>query len=165
VGDPLFIDAAHGDFRVKEGSPALALGFVNFPMDQFGVRTPRLRAMARTPQLPPLRIRAKKTPATMGAIHWQGATLRKMEGQEFSAIGVGADAVGVFAAEVPGESAAFDAGLRQGDLIQQVNQKAVRNAKEFLDAVAAASKEQTLNLKIIRDQRTQTVNINVPTKP
>ena len=101
----------------------------------------------------------------MGAIHWQGAKLRKMEGEEFSAIGVAADAVGVFAAEVPERSAAFDAGLRQGDLIQQVNQQAVRNAKEFLDAVAAASKEQTLNLKIIRNQRTQTVNINVPTKP
>ena len=27
VGDPQFIDPAKGDYRVKEGSPALALGF------------------------------------------------------------------------------------------------------------------------------------------
>ena len=73
--------------------------------------------------------------------------------------------MGVFAAEVPEGSAAFDAGLRQGDLIQQVNDQAVRNAKEFLDAVTAASKEQTLNLKIIRNQKTQTLNINAPAKP
>jgi S1-C subfamily serine protease len=124
-----------------------------------------MKAMARTPEIPPLKIRGKKTPATMGAIHWQGATLRKMEGQEFSAIGVAVDAVGVFAAEVPERSAAYDAGLRQGDLIQQVSDQAVRNAKEFLDAVTAAPKEQTLNLKIIRNQKTQTLNINAPTKP
>jgi hypothetical protein len=165
VGDPLFVDAAQGDFRVKEGSPALNLGFVNFPMDQFGVRTPRLKAMARTPEIPPLKIRGTKTPATMDAVHWQGAKLRKMEGQEFSAIGVAADAMGLFAAEVPERSAAYDAGLRQGDLIQQVNEQAVRNAKDFLDAVTAAAREKALNLHIIRNQRTQTLNIEAPTKP
>jgi len=31
----MFVDPAHGDYRVKPGSPALALGFKNFPMDQF----------------------------------------------------------------------------------------------------------------------------------
>ena len=75
------------------------------------------------------------------------------------------DAVGAFAAEVPEGSGAFDVGLRQGDLIQQVNDQAVRNAKEFLDAATAAPKEQTLNLKIVRYQRTQILNINAPTKP
>ena len=41
-----------GDYRVKDGSPALALGFVNFPMDQFGVQKPELKTIARVPQLP-----------------------------------------------------------------------------------------------------------------
>jgi hypothetical protein len=35
--DPLFIDPANGDFRVKEDSPALALGFKNFDMTTFGL--------------------------------------------------------------------------------------------------------------------------------
>lgn len=39
VTDPLFIDPSKEDFRVREGSPALALGFKNFPMDSFGVRS------------------------------------------------------------------------------------------------------------------------------
>ena len=164
VGDPLFVDAAQGDFRVKEGSPAVKLGFVNFPMHQFGVRTPRLKAMARTPKIPPLNTGGAISPVATDEVDWQGAKLRKLAGQEFSAIGVAADAVGVFAAEVPEGSAAFDAGLRQGDLIQQVNEQAVRNAKDFLDAVTAAPKEQTLNVKIIRNQKTQTLNIFAPTK-
>jgi hypothetical protein len=52
VADAQFIDPAKGDYRVKEGSPALALGFVNFSMDEFGVQTPELKAIARTPLLP-----------------------------------------------------------------------------------------------------------------
>ncbi|MCX7048562.1 MAG: right-handed parallel beta-helix repeat-containing protein, partial [Candidatus Sumerlaeota bacterium] len=52
AGDPLFVDPAHGDYRVKEGSPAIKLGFKNFSMDQFGVTSPRLKALARIPTFP-----------------------------------------------------------------------------------------------------------------
>ncbi len=52
AADPLFVDAAEGDYRVRDGSPALELGFENFPMDRFGVESARLRAIARTPRLP-----------------------------------------------------------------------------------------------------------------
>ncbi|MGA2066480.1 MAG: right-handed parallel beta-helix repeat-containing protein [Thermoguttaceae bacterium] len=52
VADAQFVDPANGDFSVKEGSPALKLGFVNFPMDQFGVQKPELKAIARTPEMP-----------------------------------------------------------------------------------------------------------------
>lgn len=36
IADPLFVNPQKGDYRVKENSPALKLGFKNFPMDQFG---------------------------------------------------------------------------------------------------------------------------------
>jgi hypothetical protein len=52
MADALFIDPARGDYRVRSDSPALKLGFVNFPMDRFGVQKPELKAIARTPQLP-----------------------------------------------------------------------------------------------------------------
>ena len=52
VADAQFVDPAQGDYRVKEESPALSLGFVNFPMDRFGVQRPALKALARTPVLP-----------------------------------------------------------------------------------------------------------------
>ena len=54
VADAMFVDPANGDYRVKEGSPALKLGFVNFPMDQFGVQKPELKTIARTPPMPKL---------------------------------------------------------------------------------------------------------------
>jgi hypothetical protein len=36
VANPNFVNAPAGDYRVAAGSPALAMGFVNFPMDSFG---------------------------------------------------------------------------------------------------------------------------------
>jgi hypothetical protein len=38
LDDPMFVDPSKEDYRVKDGSPALTLGFKNFPMDSFGVR-------------------------------------------------------------------------------------------------------------------------------
>ena len=52
VADAEFVNPAAGDYRVKPGSPALAMGFCNFTMDQFGVQSPALKAIARTPMLP-----------------------------------------------------------------------------------------------------------------
>ena len=55
VGNPMFIDPANGDFRVKEDSPAIKLGFKNFPMNNFGVQRAELKALARTPKITPPR--------------------------------------------------------------------------------------------------------------
>jgi len=37
VADPLFVNPGTNDYRVKDGSPALTLGFKNFEMDAFGL--------------------------------------------------------------------------------------------------------------------------------
>ena len=36
IAQPLFVDPEHGDYSVAANSPALQLGFKNFPMDEFG---------------------------------------------------------------------------------------------------------------------------------
>ena len=52
VGDPQFVDVEHGNFRVKENSPALQIGFENFPMDEFGVVSDWLKQLAKQPEIP-----------------------------------------------------------------------------------------------------------------
>lgn len=88
--DAMFMDPANGDYRVGNGSPALKLGFRNFPMDQFGVQKPSLKAMARTPQLPKSPKSASE-PGTMRDGHvvdWLGAKVKNVIGLgELSAAG------------------------------------------------------------------------------
>ena len=53
-GDAHFDDSEHGNFTVHADSPAIKLGFRNIPIHEYGVRSPRLRALARTPDVPRL---------------------------------------------------------------------------------------------------------------
>lgn len=118
VADALFVDAAKGDYRVKEGSPALALGFENFAMDQFGVRSERLRRLARTPAFPvPGEKRAEKSRRDSRVTTWLGAKVKNIIGLgEVSAAGLPGE-MGVSLQEVPAGSAAASAGLEMGDVI------------------------------------------------
>jgi hypothetical protein len=52
VANAVFINPASGGYRAADDSPAVGLGFKNFAMDQFGVKSPHLRNEARTPKLP-----------------------------------------------------------------------------------------------------------------
>jgi hypothetical protein len=160
-GDPQFVDPAHGDFRVKDGSPALGLGFVNFPMDEFGVQSPRLRAVARVPKIPTVKITAEKvnSPAA-NVLEWRGAAVRDLQGSEFSAVGVAADAGGAFVIAVPPTSPAHASGLRKGDLIQQVNGRAVRTSRQFLEATSSVARDAKITLTVVRNQKAVTVEMN-----
>ena len=105
VADAQFVDPAHGDYRVKDGSPALALGFVNFPMDQFGVQKPELKAIARVPQLPQPKMPAAASAARDAApATWLGASVRNIADEgEMSAFGL-PGVTGVLVLEVPADS-------------------------------------------------------------
>jgi len=153
VGDPQFIDPAKGDFRVKDTSPALKVGFVNFPMNQFGVSSPRLRVLARTPLIgAAVKSSGKESAKASQVTQWRGAELGELQEGEFSVVGVAADDCGVFVVEVKKDSSAFKDGMRKADFIQSVNGRAVGTAKEFLDAIGKAGKGKTVKLSGIRAQ-------------
>lgn len=45
--DPMFVDPASGNYRVKDESPAIKLGFKNFPMDRFGTQKKEFQPIIR----------------------------------------------------------------------------------------------------------------------
>ena len=138
VGDPLFVDPASGDYRVKDGSPALKVGFKNFPMDQFGVRTPALKELARTPVLPAVRGSSPAREAVVASSYWQGTMVRALSGEEFSAFGVSKEEGGVHLIAVPAGSLAAQAGLQTGDVVQAVNGASVGTVERLLRTTDAA---------------------------
>jgi len=155
AGDPMFVDPANGDYRVQAGSPALKLGFKNFPMDRFGVQKPALKAIARTPQLPvPTMMVADGEEAAQ--TDWKGVTLRELAGEEFSAFGVGRDDGGIHVRKAP--SGANLPNLVSGDLIQSVNGTPTGTIKAFLEAMKAIPAGQPLRLGIVRHQKSMTIS-------
>lgn len=160
VADPRFVDPEKGDFRVEAGSPAMAIGFKNFPMDQFGVKKPSLKKIAATPVIPELDVKSSlnKPRSDSGRvtrpqpIYWLGARVADLKGAEFSAYGVAKEDGGVALSAVVATTSAAEAGLQNGDLVQALNGKPVRTVSELLTEYQRASGE-TLQLKVVREQR------------
>lgn len=165
LGDPLFMDPARGDFRVKPGSPAFDIGFKNFPMDQFGVKKPALKAIARTPVIPELKMAEPSGPARPAAVkmpsfdaYWLGAKLHSLAGEEYSAYGVSQEDGGVALLDVPQGSMAAQAGFKINDLIQRLNEMKVSNVDSLLKAYVEAG-EAPLKVLTVRNQKAQALDV------
>ena len=160
VADAQFVDPAHGDYRVKEGSPALALGFVNFPMDQFGVQKPELKSIARVPQLPQPKISAVTTTVRDAALAtWLGVSVRNIRDEgEMSAFGL-PGVTGVLVLEVPAGSALVKAGLRKNDIILSVNGGKIADTAALLRQVPELPAGSSFKIGISRDQKEMVVQL------
>jgi hypothetical protein len=157
TANALFLDPANGDYRVAKKSPAIKLGFKNFPMDKFGVQCPQLKAIARTPVLP----HKLKTPVESTAkslSYWQGATVKELSGEEFSAFGVSKELGGIHLTKVPAESFAAAAGLKKGDLIQSINNTQTKTITNLQKATNHAN-GKPLTIKFITSQNSSTTTM------
>ena len=164
AGDAMFINPLAGDYGVKEGSPALTLGFKNFAMDQFGVQRPELKRLARTAPLPGTLEDASITsggwmrPAHRPqSANWLGAKVKSIADRgEMSAYGLG-DTQGVALVEVPKGSLAEMAGLRENDVIRGVNGQSFDSLSEFSKLWKQDAKPHKVKLTIWRNQAEKTV--------
>jgi hypothetical protein len=157
VADAMFVDPAQGDFRVREGSPALALGFRNFPMDRFGVRKPELRAIARTPEIPLIKTSGEMARRRRVHTVW-GAQMRDVVGLgDRSAYGL-PDASGVLVIEVPANSMAARSGLQRDDVIIACNGRPVGSVGDLLAIFGNAGGGPT-ELRAVRNQKSLSLDI------
>ncbi len=154
TGDPLFINREAGDYRVKDESPAIKLGFQNFSMDDFGVQKPELKKVARTPKLPgndpSPRPSARRSQPAIEHV-WRGAIIRNISGDEFSAFGVTKESGGVHLKSVPSDSEAAANGFKSNDLIQSLNDQPVKNVADLLRLQNAAAGKR-LEIRFVRAQ-------------
>jgi len=160
VGDPMFIDPSKGDFRVREGSPALALGFKNFPMDGFGVTSPRLKRVVRSPDFPPIEKAPRVAANSNNSREWRGARVREMGEMEFSALQVSESEKGVIVADCPSTCPAYLLGLRAGDFIKTIDGRPVRNLEDFFKATNALSSSPHRRFLLRRERKEMTVEMS-----
>lgn len=158
AGDPRFANAAVGNFTVTNAALMQAIGFQNFPMDDFGVRPARLRALAAQPRITPPDAApadaALESPRTLTA----GLTVKSVETLgEQSAAGLGSRQ-GVRVLAVAASSRAEAAGLRVGDVILGQGRdpaggwQPVNDAAALATALQAASPVAGIDLVLMRNQ-------------
>ena len=122
-GPARFINPEKGDFRVADESKALQVGFVNFSMDDFGVQTPRLKAIAKHPEFPkPVEpVEPKETEETKAQdIQIDGITYTFVTGQGMSAYGQEFSTKG-FAVSMQTANPLTAYGVKHGDLLISIN--------------------------------------------
>lgn len=150
-GNPQFVDPSSGDYRVAEGSAALGIGFRNFPMNQFGVTLPQLKAVAKQPAFPQLKATASSTGNTLTELG--GCRVKNIETLgEQSATGL-KDREGVLVKDVAPDSKWGLAGLKQNDVILAIGKEPTPNVRA-LQQWLKQNNPTTVTLKIWRNQQT-----------
>ena len=69
-----------------------------------------------------------------------GLTLQSLSRENRQRFDLGDDVIGVVIIDVDRNSAAFEAGIRPGDVVSEIDQRAVGSAKSAVDALKAAKK-------------------------
>jgi hypothetical protein len=163
--DAMFEDAAAGDYRLRAGSPAFALGFEPFPLDRFGVQWAPLKALARTPVLAGPADGGSATTSTtrdVRAALWLGATVRNLAGLgEVSAAGTSGE-TGVLVLQVPPQSPAAAAGIRPGDVILELDGKPTPALADLPRLSAAAPQFGSVGISVWRAQRSVQLHAEAP---
>jgi len=152
VADPHFSDPALGDFSIDPAGEVYALGFRNFEMSEFGVLSPHLRSLVKTPEIPPVQLELDTGGADLPAMEvalWEDARLTEPRGEALSAYGVSLDAGGVAMAYVPEFSGAWEKGFRTGDLVLEVDGNKIDGLEIFFKQMDKKGKHK---LVLVRNQ-------------
>ena len=155
-----FVNPQAGDFRIKDGSVALTVGFRNFAMDSFGVISPRLKSIAKRVPIPSVltsqQVNDDEISDFMGARVKDLTTLG-----ERSATGM-SDTRGVLVLEVAKGSGASKF-LQANDVILSFNLKKINTLQDLLQAHAAATGVNT-EVLVFRNQKELKVRVDLPGK-
>ncbi len=73
------------------------------------------------------------------AVQWRGIAVEDLPEEAMREWG--ADTTGVFVTGVKQSSAAYQAGIRPGDVIDEINNQSIRNLKEFYDVIKTVKKQ------------------------
>jgi serine protease Do len=94
-----------------------------------------------------------------------GATISTITDEEREAYDFPADFQAAFIVDVTPGAPADDAGLRAGDIVTSLNGRKITSSTQLTREVGRARPGDNLRLEIIREGRTQTVNVRSGTRP
>jgi len=159
-GDPMFKDPANLDFTVAENSPAITLGFVNFPMDQFGVQNEYFKSIAKTPEVPVIKDPSEQGNQGSPTVAWLRNNIKSVDSeQEQSAYGLNTPEGVIILSVWKHSPAVKNNGLKKGDVILEAQGLKVKNVKDFFKINVEKNSKNELNLLIMRNQAEKEITI------
>jgi len=154
-GDLNFVNPKEGDFRLKEGSVAFAVGFKNFSMDSFGVVSPGLKALAKKVSLPEVVALDKVNDNEI--INFMGAKVKNLSTLgERSATGMD-ETRGVLVVEVSAGSGMSEF-LKVNDVILLLNGKKTNKLRDLLEARMSVIGTNT-EVVVFRNQKEKKIQV------
>ncbi|MDF7801977.1 right-handed parallel beta-helix repeat-containing protein [Pontiellaceae bacterium B1224] len=153
IADPMFVNPAEMDYRVKPGSPALKLGFKNFPMDQFG--------KPGAPQPSPITIGSGGS-ADTAAEPLMGGMIAIITDMATQSVLGAPDLNGVFFESLPADSYAAKQGFRKQDLIRTMNGTDVTTKESFWALYKSIKPGSTVVCTIVRNQHEESFSFVKP---
>lgn len=161
-GDPLFKDPEHLDFRVGDDSPALKIGFKNFPMNQFGVQEESLKMIAKTPEVPVLKSLSEKKSEGSPVVAWLRNNIKSVDSEEEqSAYGLNSPEGVIILSVWKGSPAFKNNGIKKGDVILEASGKKIKTVQDFFQ-INTKNESDELDLVVMRNQ--SEIKIKILTK-
>jgi S1-C subfamily serine protease len=121
-------------------------------MDKFGVQKPDLKAIAKQPKIPNLKIQSEKE-KEVKTKQWLGATIKNIETiEEQSSFGTHS-LDGVIIVKINKKSKLIKSSLREGDVIVGFANMKVKNISNFLNIFDKNTSKGSNKVVIIRDQK------------
>ena len=146
IANPMFVNPKTHDYHVKPGSPALELGFVNFPMDRFG--------KPGAPQPGPIDFVEEKV-AKSDSEPLMGATIASISDMSVQSVLGSPDMTGIYFESVPADSYAAGQGFKKLDAIRAVNGTAITTKQSFWKIYNAIEPGATVSITLLRNQEEQ----------
>lgn len=147
-----FRNPSNGDFTVADDSDIITRGgFHNFAMDQFGVVSPNLKAIAHTPEMPaPILLSSRKENSV---IHWNGIAIKNLQTLgERSATGMDSER-GVYVISVSTLGSELRDYIHPNDVILKIGNISVDNLDDMQKALREADKSKDVKFVIFRTQK------------
>lgn len=147
-----------GDFKVKNSEDAVfSLGFQNFEMDGFGVISPWLKRLAKTPRITLPLVKAGN--ALSKVIEWQGWNVKNLETLgERSATGMDTER-GVLVISIVQNDSKMKGILHDNDVIVKFDGKVINNLVDLQNATNQADLSKPLEMVVFRNQKETNVKI------
>jgi hypothetical protein len=147
-----FEDAVKGNFRVKSSmDQVFRIGFLNFDMDNFGVISPNLKSLAKTPRitLPVVKVSI----AVSNIIEWQGWRIKNMDTPgERSATGMDSER-GVYVIAIVDNYSKLKDFLQANDVMLKFNGKTINNLDDLKNATKQADLTKQIEIVVFRNQK------------